>query len=188
MLIRKWRCSWSNADRRCSNYIWVINNFIAHQGVSYNRCLTVDWETPHFHWILDNLQCIMGSCDRWEFPPFFKSHCQSPGTALTEGKLPAVGDEKGDCERVYIACLAGQGGTLAYTCTNYRIGPHAMHITIKNNNTISYLPDRRNHFSKLEFFFSKTNTCISENRKISHWKNSRKNWIKICLTRWMPYV
>ena len=26
----EWRCSWSSADRRCSNYIWVINNFIAH--------------------------------------------------------------------------------------------------------------------------------------------------------------
>ena len=24
-----WRCSWNSADRRCSNYIWVINNFIA---------------------------------------------------------------------------------------------------------------------------------------------------------------
>ena len=22
----EWRCSWSSADRRCSNYIWVINN------------------------------------------------------------------------------------------------------------------------------------------------------------------
>ena len=30
VLSRKWRCSWSSADRRCSNYIWVINNFIAH--------------------------------------------------------------------------------------------------------------------------------------------------------------
>ena len=27
---RDWRCSWSSADRRCSSYIWVINNFIAH--------------------------------------------------------------------------------------------------------------------------------------------------------------
>ena len=26
----EWRCSWSSADRRCSNYIWVINNFIAY--------------------------------------------------------------------------------------------------------------------------------------------------------------
>ena len=27
---RGWRCSWSSADRRCSNYIWVIDNFIAY--------------------------------------------------------------------------------------------------------------------------------------------------------------
>ena len=26
----KWRCSWSSAEKRCSNYIWVIDNFIAH--------------------------------------------------------------------------------------------------------------------------------------------------------------
>ena len=26
----EWRCSWGSADRRCSNYIWVINDFIAH--------------------------------------------------------------------------------------------------------------------------------------------------------------
>ena len=28
------RCSWSSPDRRCSNYIWVINNFIAFYSVS----------------------------------------------------------------------------------------------------------------------------------------------------------
>ena len=38
---REWRCSWSNADRRCSNYIWVINNFIANWGVTYIRDLMV---------------------------------------------------------------------------------------------------------------------------------------------------
>ena len=37
----EWRCSWSNADRRCSNYIWVTNNIIAHKGASYIRDLTV---------------------------------------------------------------------------------------------------------------------------------------------------
>ena len=36
-----WRCSWSSADRRCSNYIWIINNYIAYNGASYIRCLTV---------------------------------------------------------------------------------------------------------------------------------------------------
>ena len=26
----EWRCSWSSAHRWCSNYIWVINNYIAY--------------------------------------------------------------------------------------------------------------------------------------------------------------
>ena len=37
----EWRCSWSSADRRCSNYIWVINNFIAYYGATYVRGFTV---------------------------------------------------------------------------------------------------------------------------------------------------
>ena len=37
----EWRCSWRSADRRCSNYIWVINNFIAYSSASYIRDLTV---------------------------------------------------------------------------------------------------------------------------------------------------
>ena len=40
VLSLEWRCSWGSADRRCSNYIWVIGNFIA-QGASYIRDLTV---------------------------------------------------------------------------------------------------------------------------------------------------
>ena len=38
---REWRCSWSNADRRCSNYIRVINNFIALSGAAFIRGLEV---------------------------------------------------------------------------------------------------------------------------------------------------
>ena len=30
VLSREWRCSWSAADSRCFNYIWVINNFISY--------------------------------------------------------------------------------------------------------------------------------------------------------------
>ena len=37
----EWRCSWSSADRRCSNYVLVINNLIAYQSASYIRDLTV---------------------------------------------------------------------------------------------------------------------------------------------------
>ena len=41
VLSRELRCSWGSADRRCSNYIWVINNFIAFSCASYIRGLTV---------------------------------------------------------------------------------------------------------------------------------------------------
>ena len=41
VLNREWRCSWSSADRRCSYYIWVINNLIAYKGAPYIRDLTV---------------------------------------------------------------------------------------------------------------------------------------------------
>ena len=41
MLSREWRCSWSSADTRCSNYIWVINIFIAYKGATYIRGLRV---------------------------------------------------------------------------------------------------------------------------------------------------
>ena len=30
VLSQEWRCSWSSADRRSSNYIWVISKFIAY--------------------------------------------------------------------------------------------------------------------------------------------------------------
>ena len=37
----EWRCSWSSADRWCSNYIWMVDNFIAYQDASYIRDLTI---------------------------------------------------------------------------------------------------------------------------------------------------
>ena len=41
VLSREWGCSWSSADRRCSNYISVINNFITYWGATYFGDLTV---------------------------------------------------------------------------------------------------------------------------------------------------
>ena len=40
-LSREWRCSWSSADRRWSNYIWVINDYIADKCGSYIRGVAV---------------------------------------------------------------------------------------------------------------------------------------------------
>ena len=42
------RCKWSSADRRCSNYIWVINNFIANAGAPYIRGLTENLFRKYF--------------------------------------------------------------------------------------------------------------------------------------------
>ena len=38
VLSREWRCSWSSADRRCSNYIWIINILLlSKMGALYKR-------------------------------------------------------------------------------------------------------------------------------------------------------
>ena len=48
-LSREWRCSWSSADRRCSNYIFVIRNVIAYRSASYIRGFTVILWNLSFH-------------------------------------------------------------------------------------------------------------------------------------------
>ena len=64
VLSREWRCSWSSADRRCSNYIWVINNLDAYLGASYIRDLVVDvvgWN-HYCHLIILILSCALCFC------------------------------------------------------------------------------------------------------------------------------
>ena len=60
VLSQWWRCSWSSANRRCSNHIWVINNFIA-----YIRGLTVSIinKTQYYSdapWVIGHLICCSG--------------------------------------------------------------------------------------------------------------------------------
>ena len=43
---REWRCSWSSIERQSSNYIWVINYFIAYRGAPYIRGLRVFGAQP----------------------------------------------------------------------------------------------------------------------------------------------
>ena len=47
----EWKCCWSSADRRCSNYIWVINNFITYQGATYIRGFTLASAPEVLMWI-----------------------------------------------------------------------------------------------------------------------------------------
>ena len=50
----EWRCSWSSADRRCSNYIWGINNLIACRAAAYIKYFAVHIfsEFPRILWRL----------------------------------------------------------------------------------------------------------------------------------------
>ena len=69
--------------------------------VRYETWPPIGWHQPfkivysEYRVGLPHLQCIMGSCDQWEFPLLFKGHWQSPCTALM-----AVSAVQGDCERV----------------------------------------------------------------------------------------
>ena len=64
VLSREWRCSWSSADRRCSNYIWVIDNFIAYQGATYIRDLTVCFIIITHQWLV-TFYCLL-RCDLYQ--------------------------------------------------------------------------------------------------------------------------
>ena len=56
VLGREWRCCWSSADRRCSNYIWLINNFIAYWGATCIRSFMSAWTLT--------VKLISGECHR----------------------------------------------------------------------------------------------------------------------------
>ena len=68
----------------------------------WSASLNIDWGCLQIMCILGNLQCIVGSCDRWEFPTFllFQRLLTVPCTALTAGNLPAVRAVHGDREIV----------------------------------------------------------------------------------------
>ena len=53
VLSREWRCSWSSADRRSSNYIWVNTNFDSSQGATYIRGL-ISYPSGLLHWHWEN--------------------------------------------------------------------------------------------------------------------------------------
>ena len=60
----EWRCSWSSTDRRCSNYIWVINSLTAYQSASYIRDLTVPFIAPR-GWDATYNEILMSLISTW---------------------------------------------------------------------------------------------------------------------------
>ena len=53
----EWRCSWSNADRRCSNYKWVNKKCMAYKGTTYIKVLTVyyGYIRSNDMWVINNI-------------------------------------------------------------------------------------------------------------------------------------
>ena len=89
-IVRGMARAWPVIGWWCLLYHWLIQ--------------IINWDTPHLPWIMDQLQCILGSGDLWEFPPVFKSNRQSPRLPLRlckETVSPAVGAVQGDCGSVY---------------------------------------------------------------------------------------
>ena len=89
VLSREWRCNWSSADRRCSNYIWVINNLIGYWGAPYIRDVTViPNETPRadmtckLTYLLCTTRrkvwCVVGTCHHAIWTRILKSYFVIP--------------------------------------------------------------------------------------------------------------
>ena len=66
---RKWGCSLSRANRRCSGYIWVINNFIP-WGVSYIIGFVVHGLSLFPAWISNNIPCKVWDEITYPFPNY----------------------------------------------------------------------------------------------------------------------
>ena len=72
---------WNGVDRRCSNYIWVINNFIAHSGVAYISGLTLCKCVMHVMWF--SLRCNR-TTNYSEGVNYFNHRVQHGKTTITD--------------------------------------------------------------------------------------------------------
>ena len=61
----------------------------------------LDWGTPHLHWIMGKLQCIMGSGNGREFPPFSKATDSPLAQPSWQANASHEGCARVDCEMVY---------------------------------------------------------------------------------------
>ena len=93
--------------------------------VGYETWPAIGWHHPFvIGWSksrlgLPQLQWIVGSCDQWEFPPFFRGHWQFPCTALTAGNCLPLGLCKGNVKESCKFITAHDG--YAASCSGGRI-------------------------------------------------------------------
>ena len=85
----EWSCGWSSADRRCSNFIWVINNFIeVHIILHLYMCIAPYIRDLIVHSnFVKKLQHIKTFC-KWKQFPQTSLHCFIflKGKAVTAAK------------------------------------------------------------------------------------------------------
>ena len=103
----EWRCSWSSADRRCSNYIWVINNFIAYEGATYIRGFTVvDWVFHSWPEL-----CMHNKTPRWSLRYHLSlwsmAFTTQPGITSTWPHKPAADNDLSSHSCLYAGCCLG---------------------------------------------------------------------------------
>ena len=86
----EWRFSWSSADRRCSNYIWVINNLIAYQSASYIRDLTVICDVLIYACYIYLLLATKSSNTLWPSCITLHSHYNGVITGAMESQITSL--------------------------------------------------------------------------------------------------
>ena len=122
----EWRCSWSSANRRCSNYVWVINNLIAYYFVVY--LILETWRLTSTYIV--NRNCywnshiyIPGSLNIW------KRHLQNSVHFALSLNVNGLHILSWNCQ-----CLWHSGlyvGWVYLACTCYLLGPctrHSCHL------------------------------------------------------------
>ena len=70
---------------------------------------------------LPHLLCIMGSCDLWEFVPFYRP-LTAPLHSPNGRQMPAIRAVQGDCERVYTLQVACTVIHHTWSATHYMRG------------------------------------------------------------------
>ena len=105
--------------------------------------ISINWGTPRLHWVMDPLQFIMSSSDRWKY---FAGHWQSPflAHATAYHLLPGLCKEAVKVSTTVIACACVQTTSHDRQVWNRTIISHQIHFV--------FLPNPNIHFIFLLYF------------------------------------
>ena len=179
----EWRCSWSSADRRCSNYIWVINNLIAYKSASYIRDLTViqnvspchdvmmiNFTSPKYtslyFFILLLPNFLPDRC-----PPLYTAPSEAGGLVLINQLRKPVLTPTEPIRHFRYNLLGHNISTLnpyKYSCHTY-MAPKLGHITEPTDQlTTNYA--QQDHWNFLDSYFMLSIICSDYKLFKTHWK------------------